>query len=234
MRFLVIALSLLSSFFSYAQNKPFEQVLGWKGRLSVKSIADSAKKSTCVTVENNSKLKAFLFDKEMHFVKDFELEIADEDVIGGFIQANLIQLYLNPGGEGLIHNITIDTRTGDARDTIFQLELKGEKLMGHLNAANSFLYITASKKTPIFHVYRFGGTNMEQISFDLRVNNLDKNFTDGNLWAALSTASGLSRSADIAIVDPEAEADVDAVSSHNKLYLLNNKLALVMDMSGRY
>ena len=231
MKFLLIILSLFSASLSFAQepNKPFEKILGWKGKVSVTSISDSVKNNTCVIAENDNHLAALLFDKEMRFVKDFAMQITEEKIIGGFIGESKIQIYSNPGFNDLVHNITIDIQTGEVSDTTFSMELKGERFLGYLNAGNSFLYITASKKTPVFHVYKFKGNNLEKISFDLRNGNLDKNFPEGSLWAALSSASGLSRSADIAIVSPDNETDVVVASSHNKLYLQGNKLALVLD-----
>ena len=101
-----------------------------------------------------------------------------------------------------------------------------------MNSPHGFLYITASKKLPFFHVYRFRDMAMEKISYDLSLNDINKKIDSGNLWTTLSTAAGLSRTVNLALVDSEVEPDVEVASSHNKLYLVKNRLALVMDESG--
>lgn len=234
MRFSFVTFSLLIfAQIALAQDKPFEKVLGWKSsawKVRVKSIADSSKLSSCVVIKNDKQLNAFLFDEEMRFKKEFTDAAGEDEFLGGFIGARKIHVYSEFSGFSDIYCTEFNLETGASDQMSIAMDLKGEKILGHLNGRNCFLYITASKKAPLFNVYKFtGGDKMEKISFDLTRNAVAANLLEGSLWKELSSISGLSRSADIAIVDPDVECDADVADSKNKLYLKNNCLVLLMD-----
>ncbi|WP_207423309.1 hypothetical protein [Desertivirga brevis] len=176
-------------------------------------------------------MKAFLFDDKMQLIKEFETTAGGGQFLGGFINNGKLEIFLKPEYASQIINTEIDIQTGAIKVIPFELEFKGEKILGHLNGSNSFLYITASKKNPVFNVYKFkGGEKMEKLSFDLTTNGMNKNLENGSLWNELSSFSGgFSRAADIAVVDPEVECEADVADAPNKLYLRNDSLVLLMD-----
>ena len=232
MKFLLIILSLFSASLSFAQepNKPFEKILGWKGSIIIKSITDSIKANSCVLVKNEHKLKAFLFDTDMQFNKEFETTLGTEKIVGGYIKDQEIQIYLEPElGANKLRHLAINAQTGKITDTVLLLSSKGEETIGRFNARSSFLHITLSKRKPTFNIYKFEGSLVRKISFDLSANGITCNFPQGDLWTALSPNSGISRPATIGLIDSNLEADVTVASLHNKMYLINNTVTLIID-----
>ena len=118
-----------------------------------------------VIVKNLKQLKGFLFGKEMNFVKEISTTGFHEKILGGFIKDQHAHVFLRADYSSIIHTYDLDLATGAASDNSIQLELKGEKELGKLNAGNSFIYITAAKKEPVINVYKFtGGEAIEKIS----------------------------------------------------------------------
>ncbi|WP_207534181.1 hypothetical protein [Desertivirga arenae] len=232
-RILITSLCIFFSQFAFSQDKPFEQIIGWRGGhgpIRIKSISDSTKSSSCVLLKNDERLKVFLFDSKMQAIKNVETTAGDEQFLGGFINKDKIEIYLKSTYLGNLINKEVDVVTGVVKEYTLPLEFKGEKILGQLNSPNNFLYITASKKSAVFNVYKFAGADkINKVRFDLTVNGINKNLRNGSLWNELSSYSGLSKSADIAIVDPEIECEADIADAPNKLYLRNDSLILLMD-----
>ena len=235
MRFLFLSLFTLTLSLAQAQDKPFEYNLGWKGGgslnpIQVKSISDSSGDLTCVLAKNSSQMKGFLFDKNMKFLKTFTTSAIEEAFLGGFIKDSVAHVFLRAEFVDEVHVININLRDGTSENFITPFVLKGEKKIGSINSGDAFLYITAEKKEPVLNVYKFTGVaTAEKISFDLSKEELKTNFAKRELWDALSSPSSLSRSVDVAIVDPDIECEAEVADSPNKLYLRKNSLLLFLD-----
>jgi hypothetical protein len=114
-----------------AQNKPFEVALGWKGGgasnpIHVISVTDSASSKNCVIASRKSGMKAFLFDDNMHLLKEMTTNGYTDEVLGGFIEDQKIHVFLKSElvPSTLITNVVFNIKDGRQKNFKFPLRQK--------------------------------------------------------------------------------------------------------------
>ena len=220
-----VIISILLSFCTLqtvAQQKHFEQVIGWRGKdIQLHTISDKTKQQSCTFVVGNGSIKAFVFNNQVEVIQQFNIPLQSIDkVLGGFIRDNNAYIFTEQAGKDKLHNWVLDIATGETKDHFIEFDLKKEKVVDHLGGGDRFLYFTSNNKTSEFIIYNF--TSEQQ--FDT----LRYHFDESG-WNDLTTDGAFARKVSMEKVDLEGECSIDVAVRANKLYLRNDTLLLVMN-----
>jgi hypothetical protein len=205
-----------------AQQKHFEQEIGWRGKaIQLHTISDKSKQQSCTFVVGNGTIRAFVFNNKVEVIQQFNISLRSiEKVLGGFIRDNKAYIFTEQAGKDKLHNWVLDITTGETKDRFIEFDLKKEKVVDHLSGGDRFLYFTSNNKTSEFIIYNF--TSEQQ--FDT----LRYHFDESG-WNDLTTDDAFSRKVSLKKVDLEGECSIDVAVRANKLYLRNDTLLLVMN-----
>ncbi len=220
-----VIISILLSFCALqtvAQQKHFEQPIGWRGKdIQLHTISDKSKQQSCTFVVGKGTIRAFVFNNKVEVVQQFNIPLKSIDkVLGGFIRDNKAYIFTEQAGKDILHNWVLDITTGETKDRFIEFDLKKEKVVDHLSGGDRFLYCTSNNKTSEFIIYNF--TSEQQ--FDT----LRYHFDESG-WNDLTTDGALVRKVSLKKVDLEGECSIDVAVRANKLYLRNDTLLLVMN-----
>src|ERR1700761_1693970 len=96
--FLLLAFPL--ALCAYAQQKFFEEPIGWHGKsIELHTIADREKLQNCVFLCNDDSIRGFLLDNKQAIIQRFYLtRQPGEKFLGGFIKDNKVYAFLQPSG----------------------------------------------------------------------------------------------------------------------------------------
>lgn len=210
-----------------AQQRIFEEPVGWRGRtIELHTISDRDKQQNCLFLFNSDSIRIYLLDNRSKTIHHYFLQRAfAEKLLGGYIKDGKIYAYLHVGnGEPHIHGWTIDIASGKGEDYYIPFEMKHERLVDRISCGDHFLYFTVNKKTSEFILYDFrDGKNYDTWRY---------RFEDG-IWKALTVSAGLSRDINVAKLDQEGEPSVEIAEKPNKIYLVRDTLYLLMNKDER-
>jgi len=204
-----------------AQQKHFEQIIGWRGNdIELHTISDKTKQQSCTFVVHRGSIEAFVFNNEVKVIQQFNIPLkATEKVLGGFIRDSKAYLFTEQLGRDRLHNWVLDITTGNIKDYFVKFDLKKEKAVDHLSGGGRFLYFTSKSKTSEFIIYDF--TSEQQID------TLRYQFEE-SAWNDLTTGA-FSRIASLEKIDLEGDCSINKAVRGNKLYPRNDTLFLVMN-----
>ncbi|HEX6432090.1 MAG TPA: hypothetical protein VF008_30575, partial [Niastella sp.] len=205
-----------------AQQKHFEEYIGWRGnKIELHTISNKSKDQSCTFVVDIDSIRAFVFNNEVAVIQQFNFACkASEKVLGGFIRDSKVYFFTEQKGKDMLHNWVLDITTGNIKDYLVEFDLKKEKVVDYLNGGDRFLYFTARNKTSEFIIYNFTG---EQQWDTLRYA-----FNEGG-WDDITALNGAGRSVSVQKVDLEGECSINTAVRGNKLYPRNDTLFLVMN-----
>jgi hypothetical protein len=205
-----------------AQKKIAEQYMGWTGNdIELKSFTDKGKQEMGHLLVQSDSVKACILHADGSWRNTVTLPLKrNEKVIGGFFHNNVVYCFLDNGNESGLHIWTLDSTSDVATDNVIPFASKKEKVIDGTSCGDHFLYFTSNKKTQEFTIYDFKD---------------EKNFTtvrykfSGELWDELTELSGFSRTLNLQKIDFEGEGDADVTECHNKLYVQDDIVYLIMN-----
>lgn len=221
MRFLLLVLFFHCSFMATAQQRHFEEHMGWRGnRIELHTISDKSKTQSCTFAVNSDSIRAFIFNSRVRLIRQFDLvRNSNEKVLGGFIKDSIVYLFTKPGKDEL-HSYVLEIATGKIRDYYIAFDLKKEKAVENISAGDRFLYFTSNKKTSEFSIYNFtGGQRWDTLRLTC----------SPDMWKDLTVYRDFSPIASVEKVDLEGEASINTAVNGNKLYPRHDTLCLVMN-----
>lgn len=202
MRVIICTLLSFCMLKAVAQQKHFEQVIGWRGNaIQLHTISDKSKQQSCTFVVGNESLKALVFNNKVEVIQQFNITLQSiEKVLGGFIRDNKAYLFTEQAGNDILHNWVLDITTGETKDSFIEFDLKKEKVVDHLSGGDRFLYCTSNNKTSEFIIYNF--TSEQQ--FDTLRYHFDETG-----WNDLTKERAFTRKVSLEKVDLEGECSID-------------------------
>lgn len=222
MRLLIFALIFHCSFMTVAQQKLFQEYIGWGGnKIELHTICNKNKDQSCTFAVKGDSIRAFVFDGNVRLIRQFRMEHpSGEKVLGGFIRDSMVYLFTEKPGKDELHNYVLNIATGKIKESFVAFDLKKEKVVDHISAGDRFLYFTANNKTSTLIVYNF--------TSEQRWDTVRYTFTE-SAWEDITSLHGLSHSVSITKVDLEGECSINTAVKGNKLYPRNDSLFLVMN-----
>jgi hypothetical protein len=223
MRTPIFVLFLFSTFFLSAQQKVLELPIGWRGSgVELHTISDKAKQQSCTFIANGDSIRAFLLNNKMQLVQQFQVPrlYEVEHILGGFIKENKIYLFVENTRLDQLHNWVLDVASGTCIESKFPFDLKKEKIIDRISCGDHFLYFTINKETSEFIIYDF--TSEKEFS-------ITRHAFPEKIWTNISKPSLFRRSVDIQKIDQAGECNAQFAVCHNKLYVRNDTLLLVMN-----
>ena len=219
---LLLTLPLVMSL--HAQEKFFEEPIGWRGKsIELHTISDRDKELNCLFLCNDDSIRVFLMDKKRSVIQHFYLNrLKDEQFLGGFIKGGKVYAFLqNSAGISDLHVWMLDIAGGIGDDYTVPFAMRHERAVEQISAGDHFLFMTANKKASEFAIYDFG----ENKTCDT----LHYQF-DAGIWKALTTYDGgFGREMAVMKVDPDGKMNPDMVHVPNKLYWMRDTLFLLMN-----
>jgi hypothetical protein len=203
------------------QNKAMEHI-GWRGNIQLHTVCN--KHQSCTFILNRDSAKAFLLSGNEKIVELFTVpKHIDEHFLGSFIKNEHIYLFMDngkiPGIRCWLYSIADKTIT----ENIVPFAINDEKIINRLSSDNYFFYFTINKKTSQFVIYKFNSESYcDTLSYTV----------DPEMWADITTKSGALFSKpeiNIEKADREGECDIDIAQNHNKIYVRNDTLYLLMN-----
>src|SRR5882757_2411089 len=153
---LLLALSLARPL--SAQNKFYEEVIGWKGkRAELHTLSDRTKHQNCVFLMNDNSIRLFLLDSTATIIQQFGIQRnLGEKLLGGFIRDGKICIFLRiEHGEPHMHGWTFDLSAHSEEEYYIPFELKHEELVDRISCGDHFLCLAVNKRASQFVLYDF-------------------------------------------------------------------------------
>jgi len=224
MKILLFLLALPVALSVSAQDKFFEEPIGWRGKsIELHTISDHDKQRSCLFLCNDDSIRVFLLDTKEAVVQHWYLNrLKEEQFLGGFIKGGKVYAFLQASaGISDLHVWTLDIADGIGDDYTVPFAMRHERAVEEVSAGDHFLFMTANKKASQFAIYDFG----ENKTCDT----LHYQFEDG-IWKALTTFDGgFSREMAVLKVDPDEKMNPDMAHVPNKLYWMRDTLFLLMN-----
>lgn len=222
MRFLIFTLLFHCSFMALAQQKHFEDAIGWRGnKIELHTISNKSKNQSCTFAVNSDSIRAFVFNDQVQPIRQFALmRNSGEKILGGFIRDSIVYLFTEKSGSDELRSCMLDIATGKIKEKYIAFDLNKEKTVDHISAGDRFLYFTSNKRTLELNIYIFTnehGCDTLRYAFPQK------------MWEDLTTYKGLSRVVSVEKVDLEGECSINTAVKGNKLYPRNDTLLLVMN-----
>ncbi|HVS97945.1 MAG TPA: hypothetical protein VHE54_15730 [Puia sp.] len=224
MKRLLFLLSLPVALSLRAQNKFFEEPIGWRGKsIELHTVSDRDKQQTCLFLCNGDSIRVFLLDAKDSVVQHWYINrLKEEEFLGGFIKGGKAYAFLQPSaGISDLHVWMLDIAEGIGDDYTVPFAMRHERAVEEISAGDHFLFMTANKKASQFAIYDFG----ENKTCDT----LHYQFENG-IWKALTTYDGgFGRDMAVLKVDPDEKMSPDMAQVPNKLYWMRDTLFLLMN-----
>lgn len=207
-----------------AQNKIYEETIGWRGKnIELHTISGRNKQENCVFLLNFDSVRLFYLDNTATVIRQFGVRRKlGEKLLGGFIKEGKIYIFLHVDhGEPHMHGWTFDIAAGTAEDYYIPFAMEHEKMAERISGGDHFLCFAVNKKAAQFVLYDFkDGKNYDSLHYQ---------FEDG-IWKKLTKSAGFSRDIDVAKFNQEGESSVENAQTPNKLYLIRDTLYLLMNV----
>jgi hypothetical protein len=215
---------LFSSFMlpAVAQQRHFEQNIGWRGSyIELHTISDKNKQQSCTFIVSQDSIRALVFNNQVQLVQQFSFpRTAGQKIQGGFIRDGKVYLFTQGGNNEEFHNRVLDITAGTTKDRLVPFELNKQKVVDHLSGGDRFIYLTSSNKTKELIIYSLLGEE--------QVDTLRYQF-NAAAWDDLSKTEMGGYKVTFEKVDMEGECPVYIAYHANKLYLHRDTLLLVMN-----
>lgn len=222
MRVIIFILYSFCTLHVFAQEKQLEQPVGWRGnRIEMHTISGKANKQSCTIVAKEDSIRAYLMNNNVQIVQQFSMpRLLEEQILGGFIKDSKVYLFIKSPQVNRLHTWVLDSTSGTATENAVVCDLQEEKTVDHISCGDRFIYFTINRETAEFIIYDF--TNERDFTI------LRHKFSD-YMWKDLTKVSGLGRSVNVESVDLEGECDIEVAAHHNKIYVKNDTLLLLMN-----
>lgn len=223
---LVLLFALILSYSLSAQNKIYEEAIGWRGKnIELHTISDRDKQENAVFLMNFDSIRIFLLDNTATVIRQIRLRRdLGEKLLGGFIREGKLSIFMHiEHGEPHMHGWTFDLQTGSGEEYYIPFAMGEEKMGERISAGDHFLCFAANKKTGQLVLYDFrDGKHYDSLHYRFP--------TDG-IWKDLTKSAGISRDLNVAKFDQEGESSPDNANKPNKLYLIGDTLYLLMNVA---
>jgi len=225
MRLLLFLFLSIAGLASFAQQKQFEQYIGWSGHfVSLQTFQN--KTTACIVVLRADSVKVFLMEGDGQYEEIFTVERSlGENYLGGFIKNGGVCLFMdngsNPGIRCWVYNRTERKVTA----TQIPFAIKNSKLINRLSSDNYFFYFTYNKKSSEFVIYKFSSANQcDTIRYA----------DNSGLWEAVTNDKIFFRELNIERADMEGECKIETAEPRNKIYVRNDTLLLIVNNVAGY
>src|SRR5258708_2175292 len=206
-----------------AQNKIYEELIGWRGKnIELHTLQGCNKQQNCVFLMNGDSIRLFFLDNTGTVIRQFGVRRKlGEKLLGGFIKEGKICIFLHVDhGEPHMHGWTFDIAAGTAEDYYIPFAMEHEKMAERISGGDRFLCFAVNKKAAQFVLYDFrDGQHYDSLHYQF----------EGGIWKTLTKSAGLSRDINVAEFDQEGESSVENAQTPNKLYLIRDTLYLLMN-----
>lgn len=207
-----------------AQDKLFEEPIGWRGKdIELHTIADRDKNRNCLFLCKADSIRVFVLDSKQVVIQHFYINrLTDEQLLGGFIKGDTIYAFFQASaGISDLHVWTLNIAEGIGDDYTVPFAMRHERSVEHINCGDHFLYFAVSKKASQFAIYDFHAGN--------RCDTLRYQFPDG-VWKVLTRYSGcFGRDMNVVEINPDEQMNPDMGHVPNKLYWMRDTLFLLMN-----
>ncbi len=224
MRFILLLCLSLSFNFLTAQSLISSKYIGWSGsQIKLQSIHDKSGSLHASLLENLDSFKVILYDRAFTEVHTYSLpRIHQEELVAGFIKEGKIYLFCNYQTPMGYHNYTIDISTGEIKDALILSDKRKEKLIDRISSGDYALWLGIDKKNSDFAIYNWRNQqDMDTIIY---------HFKDPDMWKSITkSGNNFGRDVDVAKIDEAGLPDIQSVSAKNKVYLIHDKLFLIMN-----
>ncbi|HXB92994.1 MAG TPA: hypothetical protein VNU72_11920 [Puia sp.] len=224
MKILLVLLTLTLVLSVRAQQKFYEEPIGWRGKsIELHTISDGAKVLNCLFLCNDDSIRVFVVDNKETVVQHFYINrLKEEQFLGGFIKEGKVYAFLQASaGISDLHVWILDIGQGIGDDYTVPFAMRHERAVEQISCGDHFLYFAVNKKASQFAIYDF----RENKACDT----LRYQFEDG-IWKALTSYNGgLSREMSVVKVDPDEKMNPDMAHIPNKLYWMRDTLFLLMN-----
>ena len=224
MKLLLLLLSLSLVLSLQAQDRIYQEHIGWKGEeIELHTISDSGKTVHCLFLSNADSIRGFLLDERQRILQHFQFRLMkDEQFRGGFIGQGKVNVFLqSPGADEHLHVWELDMAGGGAGDYTIPFGRRHEQAVAEISCGNHFVYFTCNKKTSVFAIYDFRGSQ--------RYDTLYYHFDDP-IWMALNKWYGPGmREMNVVVIDPDDQMNPAIAYVPNKLYWSRDSLFLLMN-----
>lgn len=224
MKLLLLLLCLPVALSLHAQEKIYEEAVGWRGEdIEMHTISDSGKTMHCLFLSNIDSMRGFLLDEKLSIVQHFAFRLLKKEAFrGGFIKDGKVNVFLqSSGADHDLHVWVLDIAGGGTTDYTIPFGQRHQVAVDQISCGDHFLYFTVNKKSSVFAIYDFRGGQ--------RYDTLYYHFED-RVWLALNKWFGPGiREMNVAIVDPDDPMNPRVAAVPNKLYLVGDSLFLLMN-----
>ncbi|MDB5014105.1 MAG: hypothetical protein JWQ25_2307, partial [Daejeonella sp.] len=245
MRYIIIFVLTIFSFNGFAQKLKFEKTIGWKDGqfrpIALKRFSNKDKTLTCITLQKADSLRAYVFNEKLEVLKEIKLPRSpDEEVLGGFFTIDKVSIISKNKYTQQFHILIYRLKGTMSTEHLLDLDIKGKRLIGAINAGDHFYYVTSEKKTLSINVADFktdGGLSTINFGF----NDLKKPKTDRSTTMFKPEKAGInagfsqewlplfSKAINGSVIEEGLQTDINSANSPNKIYLRNDSLLLLMD-----
>ncbi|GGA95007.1 hypothetical protein [Puia dinghuensis] len=219
-------LPLLLALSVCAQEKFYEEPIGWRGKsIELHTISDREKLNSCLFLCNGDSVRAFVLDSKQAVIQHFYFNrLQSEQFLGGFMKGGKVYAFLQPTGPNtnpILHVWVLDIVKGTHSDFVVLFDMRHESAVEEISCGDRFLYFAVNKKESQFTIYDFGE--------DQRIDTLHYSFENG-VWKALTEYDGnFGRDVTVVKIDPGLQLNRDLGHVPNKLYWMHDTLFLLMN-----
>lgn len=218
-----------------AQQKTFEQYVGWKTsseRVVLNSFASGNPDQFVLALSKNDSIQVSLFNHSNILLDQFRVRKNVSDKFsGGFVKGDSIALFFFEDLD-IMHSWVYDTVTKKISEYRIPYNPRKEKHLANINTGTRFLHIAIRKTEPVLIVYDFNAHgNFERSEYDLSAGRLNSGLYGRDLWEKLSISQVVMREPDVATINSIEFLQPDEVSNPSKFYCKNDSLFLVINNS---
>ena len=219
---LLLSLSLATAM--HAQEKIFEEPIGWEGKnIELHTISDHDKQEECLFLCKEDSIRAFVLDSRQAVIRQFYFRrLKEERFLGGFIKGGKVYVFLqHRSGSQDLHVWVLSIDEGVGRDHTVPFAMRHERAVEQISCGDHFLYFAVNKRQSAFSIYDFFEND--------RCDTLTYTFED-KIWQQLTTFNGgWSTDMDVVKVDADEQMNPDLAHIPNKLYWMRDSLFLLMN-----
>jgi len=142
-KWLALLLAFVIALDLSAQQKFFEEPIGWHGKkIELHTISDLAKQQHCLFLLNSDSIRVFLMDNNQTVIQHFYIpRVSGEDFLGGFIKGTKIYAFLQTSsGVSDIHCWVLEIPGGTGDDYTIPFEMKHERAVDQVSCGDHFLF----------------------------------------------------------------------------------------------
>lgn len=222
MRALLLLLGLTVAVSLNAQEKFFEEAIGWRGsEIELQVVTDAGKQQNCLFLCNGDSIRVFVLDNKKAIIQRFYFTRGrGEEFLGGFIKEGRVHAYFQPSGASELHEVELIIADGVANDYKLPFGGRRERVAATISGGDRFLCVAVDKKASQFVIYDLHGGGAGDTLHYAFEEGVYKSLTAHGFW---------NRELHISNANPANLLETDWAPVPNKLYARADTLFLLMN-----